>query len=91
MIKIQNEFTLRDDVLYIILKEFVANVENRGKRFTSAQLYEEFIKIAITKSLIKPFEQVYKNPKSVSTRLKNIKNNLSDEIIFMDMGKVKRT
>lgn len=82
MIKIQNEFTLRDDVLYIILKEFVANVENRGKRFTSAQLYEEFIKIAVTKSLIKPFEQVYKNPKSVSTRLKNIKNNLSDEIII---------
>ena len=82
MIKIQNEFTLRDDVLYIILKEFVANVENRGKRFTSAQLYEEFIKIAVTKSLIKPFEQVYKNPKSVSTRLKNIKNNVSDEIII---------
>ena len=82
MIKIQNEFTLRDDVLYIILKEFVANIENRGKRFTSAQLYEEFIKIAVTKSLIKPFEQVYKNPKSVSTRLKNIKNNLSDEIII---------
>ena len=82
MIKIQNEFTLRDDVLYIILKEFVANIENRGKHFTSAQLYEEFIKIAVTKSLIKPFEQVYKNPKSVSTRLKNIKNNLSDEIII---------
>lgn len=82
MIKIQNEFTLRDDVLYVILQEFVANVENRDQRFTSAKLYEEFTKIAATKSLLKAFEQVYKNPKAVSTRLKNIKNNLSDEIII---------
>lgn len=82
MIKIQNEFTLRDDVLYVILKEFVAIVENQGMRFTSAQLYEKFIQIAATNSLLRPFQQVYKNPKAISTRLKNIKNNLSDEIII---------
>ena len=32
--------------------------------------------------LEKPFEAVYKNPKSVSTRLRNMKENLSDEIII---------
>lgn len=82
MIKIQNEFTLRDDVLYLILKEFVKNTDNKGKRFTPAQLYIRFKEKADEMGLLKSFEVVYKNPKSVSTRLRNIKDNISDEILM---------
>lgn len=82
MIKIQNEFTLRDDVLYLILKEFVKNTDNKGKRFTPAQLYKKFKENADEMGLLKSFEIVYKNPKSVSTRLRNIKDNISDEILM---------
>lgn len=82
MIKIQNEFTLRDDVLYLILKEFVKNTDNKGKRFTPAQLYKKFKEKADEMGLLKSFEIVYKNPKSVSTRLRNIKDNISDEILM---------
>lgn len=82
MIKIQNEFTLRDDVLYLILKEFVKNTDNKGKRFTPAQLYTRFKEKADEMGLLKSFEIVYKNPKSVSTRLRNIKDNISDEILM---------
>lgn len=82
MIKIQNEFTLRDDVLYLILKEFVKNTDNKGKRFTPAQLYKNFKEKADEMGLLKSFEIVYKNPKSVSTRLRNIKDNISDEILM---------
>lgn len=82
MIKIQNEFTLRDDVLYLILKEFVKNTDNKGKRFTPAQLYIKFKEKADEMGLLKSFETVYKNPKSVSTRLRNIKDNISDEILM---------
>lgn len=82
MIKIQNEFTLRDDVLYLILKEFVKNPDNKGKRFTPAQLYKKFKENADEMGLLKSFEIVYKNPKSVSTRLRNIKDNISDEILM---------
>ena len=82
MIKIQNEFTLRDDILYLALKEFVKNPENKGKRFTPAELYKEFGFIADDMRMLKAFEAVYKNPKSVSTRLKNIKDNISDEILI---------
>lgn len=82
MIKIQNEFTLRDDVLYLILKEFVKNPDNKGKRFTPAQLYKKFKENADEMGLLKSFEIVYKNPKSVSTRLRNIKDNVSDEILM---------
>ena len=82
MIKIQNEFTLRDDVLYLILKEFVKNTDNKGKRFTPAQLYIRFKEKADEMGLLKSFEIVYKNPKSVSTRLRNIKDNISDEILM---------
>lgn len=82
MIKIQNEFTLRDDVLYLILKEFVKNTDNKGKRFTPAQLYIKFKEKADEMGLLKSFEIVYKNPKSVSTRLRNIKDNISDEILM---------
>ena len=32
--------------------------------------------------MLKAFEAVYKNPKSVSTKLKNIKDNISDEILI---------
>lgn len=82
MIKFQNEFTLRDDVLYLILKEFVKNTDNKGKRFTPAQLYKKFKENADEMGLLKSFEIVYKNPKSVSTRLRNIKDNISDEILM---------
>ncbi len=82
MIKIQNEFTLRDDVLYLILKEFVKNTDNKEKRFTPAQLYKKFKEKADEMGLLKSFEIVYKNPKSVSTRLRNIKDNISDEILM---------
>ena len=82
MIKIQNEFTLRDDVLYLILKEFVKNTDNKGKRFTPAQLYIRFKEKADEMGLLKSFEVVYKNPKSISTRLRNIKDNISDEILM---------
>lgn len=82
MIKIQNEFTLRDDVLYLILKEFVKDTDNKGKRFTPAQLYKNFKEKADEMGLLKSFEIVYKNPKSVSTRLRNIKDNISDEILM---------
>ena len=82
MIKIQNEFTLRDDVLYLILKEFVKDTDNKGKRFTPAQLYIRFKEKADEMGLLKSFEIVYKNPKSVSTRLRNIKDNISDEILM---------
>ena len=82
MIKIQNEFTLRDDVLYIVLSKFARNTDNKGKRFTPAELYRLFHLEASDMGLEKPFEAVYKNPKSVSTRLRNMKENLSDEIII---------
>ena len=81
MIKIQNEFTLKDDVLYLVLKSFVNDKENKGKEFTSAELYNQFKQIADRMGLLKSFELVYKNPKSVSTRIKNIKDNISDEIL----------
>lgn len=81
MIKIQNEFTLKDDVLYLVLKSFVNETENKGKKFTSAELYNKFKQEADTMGLLKSFELVYKNPKSVSTRIKNIKDNISDEIL----------
>lgn len=81
MIKIQNEFTLKDDVLYLVLKSFVNEKENKGKKFTSAELYNQFKQIADRMGLLKSFELVYKNPKSVSTRIKNIKDNISDEIL----------
>ena len=81
MIKIQSEFTLKDDVLYLILKDFVKDKENKGKKFTSAELYKAFKQKAEVLDLLKAFEFVYKNPKSVGTRIKNIKDNISDEIL----------
>ena len=82
MIKIQNEFTLKDDVLYTVLSNFARNKDHKGKRFTPAELYRLFKLEAEGLGLEKPFEAVYKNPKSVSTRLRNIKDNLSDEILI---------
>lgn len=82
MIKIQNEFTLKDDVLYIILKDFLKDPLYKNKRFTPAELYQKFKNKADEKSLLKPFEVVYKNPKAVSTRIKNIKDNIKDEILI---------
>lgn len=82
MIKIQNEFTLKDDVLYIILKDFVKNPLFKNNRFTPAELYQKFKLTADEKGLLKPFEVVYKNPKAVSTRIKNIKDNIKDEILI---------
>lgn len=81
MIKIQNEFTLKDDVLYIVLKDFVKDPLNKNMRFTPAELYQKFKLKADEKGLLKPFEVVYKNPKTVSTRIKNIKDNIKDEIL----------
>ena len=82
MIKIQNEFTLKDDVLYIVLKDFVKDPVHKGKRYTPAELYQQFKLKAEEKGLLKPFEIVYKNPKAVSTRIKNIKDNIKDEILI---------
>ncbi len=82
MIKIQNEFTLRDDVLYLAFREFVKDTNNKGKRFIPAELYKLLKFKAAEMGLEKPFEAIYKNPKSVSTRLKNIKDNISDEILI---------
>lgn len=82
MIKIQNEFTLKDDVLYTVLSNFARNTDHKGKRFTPAELYRLFKLEAEGLGLEKPFEAVYKNPKSVSTRLRNIKDNISDEILI---------
>ena len=82
MIKIQNEFTLRDDVLYLAFREFVKDTNNKSKRFIPAELYKLLKFKAAEMGLEKPFEAIYKNPKSVSTRLKNIKDNISDEILI---------
>lgn len=82
MIKIQNEFTLKDDVLYIVLKDFVKDPIHKGKRYTPAELYQQFKLKADENGLLKPFEVVYKNPKAVSTRIKNIKDNIKDEILI---------
>ena len=82
MIKIQNEFTLKDDVLYILLKDFVKDPVYKNQRFTPAELYQKFKLKADEHGLLKPFEVVYKNPKAVSTRLKNIKDNIKDEILI---------
>ena len=82
MIKIQNEFTLKDDVLYIVLKDFVKDPIYKNQRFTPAELYQKFKLKADEHGLLRPFEVVYKNPKAVSTRLKNIKDNIKDEILI---------
>lgn len=82
MIKIQNEFTLKDDVLYILLKDFVKDPVYKNQRFTPAELYQKFKLKADEHGLLRPFEVVYKNPKAVSTRLKNIKDNIKDEILI---------
>lgn len=81
MIKIQNEFTLKDDVLFILLKDFVKDLAHKGKRYTPAELYKEFRLSAQDKELSKAFDVVYQSPKSVSTRIKNIKDNIKDEIL----------
>ncbi len=63
------------------IKDFVKDSSYKNKRFTPAELYQKFKNKADEKSLLKPFEVVYKNPKAVSTRIKNIKDNIKDEIL----------
>ncbi len=73
MVKVQNEFTLRDDTLYILLKECLKEQGFSNKRYSSAELYNLFRLKADEKGILRAFEAVYKNPKSISKRLRNIK------------------
>ena len=82
MVKVQNEFTLRDDTLYILLKECLKEQGFSNKRYSSAELYNLFRLKADEKGILRAFEAVYKNPKSISKRLRNIKDNISDEVLI---------
>ena len=53
-----------------------------NKRYSSAELYNLFRLKADEKGILRAFEAVYKNPKSISKRLRNIKDNISDEVLI---------
>lgn len=78
--KQQKDFAIRDDIVYIILTNFVSKKYNLDKFFTSGDLFTEFQNEA---SLIKQeryFNNLYSNPRALTTHLKNISANFADEV-----------
>ena len=78
--KQQKDFAIRDDIVYIILKNFVSKEHNLNKFFTSGDLLEEFQHEASLLSQEKYFNSIYSNPRALTTHLKNISANFDDEI-----------
>lgn len=78
--KQQKDFAIRDDIVYIILKNFVSKEYNLNKFFTSGDLLEEFQHEASLLNQEKYFNSIYSNSKALTTHLKNISANFDDEI-----------
>lgn len=80
--KQQRDFAVKDDIIYILLKEIVGEKHNQNKQFSSQGLFKEFQDTAANLGLDKLFNKLYLQPVSVTTHLAQIKNNISDEIIM---------
>lgn len=80
--KQQKDFAVKDDIVYILLKEIVGEKHNQNKSFSSNTLFQEFQNTAANLGLDKLFNKLYLQPVSVTTHLAQIKNNISDEIIM---------
>lgn len=80
--KQQKDFAVKDDIVYILLKEIVGEKYNQNKSFSSNTLFQEFQNTAANLGLDKLFNKLYLQPVSVTTHLAQIKNNISDEIIM---------
>lgn len=78
--KQQKDFAIRDDIVYIILKNFVSKEHNLNKFFTSGDLLEEFQHEASLLNQEKYFSSIYSNSRALTTHLKNISANFDDEI-----------
>ena len=78
--KQQKDFAIRDDIVYIILKNFVSKKHNLNKFFTSGDLLEEFQHEASLLNQEKYFSSIYSNSRALTTHLKNISANFDDEI-----------
>lgn len=78
--KQQKDFAIRDDIVYIILKNFVIKEHNLNKFFTSGDLLEEFQHEASLLNQEKYFSSIYSNSRALTTHLKNISANFDDEI-----------
>ncbi|MCQ2739272.1 MAG: hypothetical protein MJ237_03480 [bacterium] len=78
----QKDFAIRDDIVYIILKEIVGEKWNQGTKFSTTSLLEKFRNKAEELGLERIFNSLYINPKSLTSHLMNIKDNISNEIII---------
>ena len=78
--KQQKDFAIRDDIVYIILKNFVSRKYNLDKFFSSGDLFEEFLSEASFLKQERYFNSIYSNPRALTTHLKNISANFADEV-----------
>ena len=80
--KLQKDFAVKDDIIYILLQEIVGEKHNQNKKFSPKSLFKEFQDTAANLGLDKLFNKLYLKPSSVTSHLAQIKNNISDEIIM---------
>ena len=78
--KQQKDFAIRDDIVYIILMNFVSKKYNLDKFFTTGDLLEEFQNESLLIKQEKYFSSLYSNPRALTTHLKNISANFADEV-----------
>lgn len=78
--KQQKDFAIRDDIVYIILMNFVSKKYNSDKFFTTGDLLEEFQNESLLIKQEKYFSSLYSNPRALTTHLKNISANFADEV-----------
>lgn len=78
----QKEFAIQDDIIYTLLQEIVSNKFIQRQKFSAAELYKEFKHKAEELELDKFFNNIYLNPKALTTHLMNIKSNIANEIII---------
>lgn len=79
MNRVKNKFSLEDDPLYILLKFLIYEQQEEIKGLLSRELYENLKQAAGNCRMNNEFEKKYKNSMSLSKRLTNIRDELSDE------------